>query len=180
MQAFSVDVDTTGNTATALGPQTACVTATAGTTVTVDITALGIPAYNDGGTLDPTDDVGGTISHSYTLLYDEANLTVQTQDINFLLSSNSGSGLFNASDPVPDIDGSNAFAGAVLDSGASLPESGSGVLERLMIAIEPAAAPGLYTLVIDPPTTVHLDASGTAYPPLTINDATIAVDVACP
>jgi hypothetical protein len=181
MEAMSVDADTSGNTATALGTQTACIAATAGTSVEIDITALNIPPYNNGGTPgDPTDDTGGIGSYSYVLQYDEVNLTVQAQNQGFLVASNAGSSLFNASDTVPDTDGSNAFAGAVLDTGTGVPEGGSGVLERITIAIEAAAPAGLYTLVLDPNNSAHLDASGAAYPPLAINDATIAVGVTCP
>jgi hypothetical protein len=181
MQAMSVDADTAGNAATVLGPHTPCIAATAGSSVNVDITATGVPPYSDNGTPgDFLDDTGGIISHSYTLLYDETQLTVEAQAINFLLASNTESSLFNAGDVVPDIDNTGTFNGAVLDSGASIPESGSGVLERLTIAVLPTTPSGLYTLVIDPGNSVHLDASGAAYPPLAINDATLAVGVACP
>ena len=178
---MSIDADTAGNAATVLGSQTPCISATAGSTVDVDVTALGVPPYSNAGTPgDPADDTGGIISYSYTLLYDEAQLTVQAQAVNFLLSSNTASSLFNASDPVPDTDGSGTFAGAVLDSGASVPESGSGVLDRLTIAIEQTAPAGLYTLVIDSTSAAHLDASGGAYAPGAFNNATLAVGMACP
>jgi len=76
MQSISVDADISGNTSTALGPHTPCIETTAGSTVAVDITALGIPPYNDAGTADPFDDTGGIIGYQYSIRYDEANLAV--------------------------------------------------------------------------------------------------------
>jgi hypothetical protein len=180
MQAMSIDADPTGNTATALDAHTPCIAAEPGTTVTVDVTSLNIPPYNDGGTPDPSDDFGGIIAFSYVLLYEEAALTVQAQNSAFLLSANPGSSLFNAGDPVPDADASNTFAASVLDTGAGLPEGGSGVLDHLTISIAPGAAPGLYTLQLQADNSVHLDVSGAAFLPLAFNNAALAVGLPCP
>ena len=180
MQAMSIDADPTGNTATALDAHTPCIAAEPGATVTVDVTALNIPPYNDGGTPDPSDDTGGIIAFAYLLLYDEAALTIETQTSLFLLASNPGSNLFNAGDPVPDTDGSDVFSASVLDTGTGPPEGGSGVLDRLTISIAPGATPGLYSLQIEPNNTAHLDASGAAFSPLAFNNADLAVGVPCP
>src|SRR5438105_3274474 len=110
MAAMSVDMDTTGNSATALGADDPCVQAAAGTDVILDITANSIPASNP------------MIGYTYTLHYDSTALSVTAQNPNFLLASTSGSNLLNASDSVPDSDGS--FVASVVDVSTSAPESG--------------------------------------------------------
>jgi hypothetical protein len=98
----------------------------------------------------------------------------------FLLAANPGSSLFDAGDTVPDTDGSDAFTGAVLDTGSGLPEGGTGLLDRLTISIAPNTGDGLYPLNLEPNSSVHLDTSGAAYVPLTVNNATRAVGTPCP
>src|SRR3990172_5035300 len=44
MGAMSIDLDVTGNTATSLGPREECIVVNPGDTVTLDVTAEGIPA----------------------------------------------------------------------------------------------------------------------------------------
>ena len=60
MTAMSVDTDTTGNTNAAVGAIDACVgNVTAGTSVTFDVTAQGVPPFSNGGDADPANDSGG-------------------------------------------------------------------------------------------------------------------------
>jgi hypothetical protein len=173
---MSIDADTTGNSATSLGARDDCVQIAPGTSASLDITALGIPPYNNAGTPATADDTGGVIGYSYVLEYDGTQLAVDAQDAAFLLSVNSGSSLFTGtSDGVPDNDGS--FTGAVLDTGTGIPESGSGVLDRLTISVG-AGASGLYPLTLT--NNEHVDASGTAFAPATTEGALIAVATACP
>src|SRR5438093_13671720 len=78
MQAMSVDTDVSGNDATTLGPNDQCVQTTAGSDVTVDITALGVPDSNP------------MIAYFYILQYDPSVLSVTAQDTNGLLSTAPG------------------------------------------------------------------------------------------
>ncbi len=156
---MSVDAETNGNNATALGAHDLCVPALPGGTVTIDVTALGIPPYDDGGTpSNSADDSGGIIGYTYDLLFDGANLAVAAQDPNFLLAVNTSSSLFTGgSDAVPDTDGS--FLVTVLDSGTAVPESGDGVLDRLSISVNSSAS-GIFMLTLTG--AGHVDAAGGA------------------
>jgi len=196
MDAMSVDMDITGNTATAIGAQTFCARIdengvqdadeTAVDTVTFDITALTIPVFNDQGDANPANNVGGIIAYSIVLQYDETLLTLETQDSNggssFLLGSNPGSSLFNAGQPLPDTDASNDWNGSALDTGMGVPEDGSGVLNRLTISSEDSIGsvnPFAAYLVLSPADSVHLDASGGGYSPDALNLGAIALNQPC-
>jgi DNA-binding CsgD family transcriptional regulator len=179
-EAISVDADPAHNTATSLGMQNDCIETTPSAIIEIDVTALNIPPYADYGRRPNRPDLkGGITAFAYTLLYDETNLSVQSQSSHFLLTASPSSSLFNASDGMPDSDGSNSFASAVLDMSGGAPESGSGVLDRLTISVDPAATLGLYDLTIVPDSAVHLDAKGEAYHPHAINNATLAVGMPC-
>ncbi len=93
MDAMSIDMDVTGNTATSLGPLDQCVVVSPGSSVTLDVTATNIPASNP------------MIAFAFTLNYPAGVLTVQSADPNFLIASSPGSNVLNASDPTPDSDG---------------------------------------------------------------------------
>ncbi len=196
MDAMSVDMDITGNSPTAIGTQTTCVrlnennvqdgAETGVDTITFDITALTIGAFNDGGDgVGGGNDSGGIIAYSLTLQYDESLLTLETQDAaggdSFLLSNNASSSLFGTGESLPDTNGSNDWDGGALDTGTGVPEAGSGVLNRLTVSSEDTAV-GATTanLILDPGSTVHLAASGTAYFPDALNRGTIALNQACP
>ena len=85
MQAMSIDMNeeaTPANTSSSLGSLESCARINENDIldadedvvdgVNIDVTALGIPPYNDGGTTDPTDDTGGILAYSYVFGYDEA------------------------------------------------------------------------------------------------------------
>ena len=192
MDAMSIDVDsvnTPANTATSIGTREACrrinennsldADETGVDALAIDVTAAGIPPYSNGGTPgDPGDDTGGIIAYGYKLNYPEASLTVEAQDSTFLLTANNGSSTFNGSDPVPDTNGDNAFNSAALDVGSSTPEQGSGVLDRLMIATDPAATTGTHFMTLTEP--LHIDGGEQVYLPDALNNGQIAVNTGCP
>ena len=154
MDAMSIDLDPTGNTATSLGPLDSCVEARQGDVVTVDVTALNVPAAT------------AMIGFSYRIEYDESRVWVETQDQQFFLASNPGSGLLNASQPTPDQDLNNewiASAADLSDWGIVSPEYGSGVLSRLTISISQRAPGGMYPLTLT--TAGHVDLMGEANMP---------------
>src|SRR5207244_4471115 len=74
---FAVDVDPTGNTSTSLGAQTDCFETTAGSDVTVDVTATNIPASNP------------MIAFTYQMQY-PTGFSVTAKDNTGLLSTASG------------------------------------------------------------------------------------------
>src|SRR6266571_4966879 len=103
MDAMSIDLDPSGNTATSLGPLDSCREVQPGDTLTFDVTATNIPASNP------------MIGFQYVVVYDDTNFTIQTQDHQFLLAATPGSAILNVSDLTPDIDGSGNWLGAALD-----------------------------------------------------------------
>jgi hypothetical protein len=169
MDAMSIDVDITGNTATSLGPLDSCVEARPGDTVTVDVSALNIPVTT------------AMIAFTYTIQYDESRVWVETKDHQFLLAANAGSGLFTFSDPTPDQNFDDRWDGAAIDVSDYSevpPEYGSGVLSRLSISISQSAPDGMYSLTLTE--AGHVDTMSEGYAPDVLNDAVIAVRAACP
>lgn len=169
MDAMSVDVDVTGNTATSLGPLDSCVEARPGDVVAVDVTALNIPAAT------------AMIAFSYRIQYDESRVWVETQDHQFLLAANPGSGVLNASEPTPDQNFDNEWAATAADlsnSGVVPSEYGSGVLSRLTISVSRSATEGMYGLTLT--AAGHVDSMNEAYVPDALNNAVIAIGMSCP
>jgi hypothetical protein len=121
------------------------------------------------------------IAFSYTILYDEARVWVETQSHEFLLAANAGSAVFNVSDITPDQGFNNRWTGAAVDiSDWAIvpPEYGSGVLSRLGISISETAPQAMYSLTLTE--AGHVDTLNDAYPPGVLNHAVIAVGMACP
>src|SRR5437870_1290137 len=169
MDAMSIDLDPSGNTATSLGPLDSCREVQPGDTVTLDVTATNIPASNP------------MVAFSYAIRYDDVNLPIQSQDHNFLLAAIPGSSVFNPSQPTPDTDGNGewiASADDLASPAASYAESGSGVLSRLSLAIGAGEPNGLYTLGLA--YAGHIDPYNEAFPPDVLNAGMVAVGVACP
>lgn len=173
MSAMLIDMDPFSppvNTSTSLGPNETCARINVNgaldadedveaDTLVIDVTAHDIPR------------AAAMIAYNYSLRYDEAALTVQSEvfddpAINILMS-NPGSNLFNPTDPVPDVDGTNAWNASMIDVGDVPGESGSGVLTRLAMSSDRAAATGTYMLSLA--FTVHLDLPGGAYFPGNVN-----------
>ena len=193
---MGIDMNTTGNTSSAIASIQQCAridengvqdgAETGVDTLTVDITAQGVPAHTDGGTpSDPADDTGGIIGYQFDISYPSATFTVQSSqassgpspDGTFLVNRNAGSGVSNFSDPVPDDNAGNTWSGSGLDIGSSAPESGDGVMHRVTISTEAGAAAGQYPITLVDNS--HLDAAGTPHPPTTTTIANIAVNQVC-
>jgi len=193
MQAMSIDMNEEAmpaNSATALGSREACARINENNTLDadedvsdgllIDITAAGIPPYDDRGNVDPADDLGGIIAYAYYFNYPSANLTVQAKladdpAINTLVTDPSS--LLAASEPLPDDNSDDSWASTALDHGSGTPESGDGVLDRLTLVSDTGAPTGAsYLSLIQ---AVHLDASGAAHLPLVTNNAVVAINEAC-
>jgi len=148
--------------------------------VRVDTTAQGIPAHNDAGTpSNPQDDSGGIIAYSFDLTY-PAGVTIASQTSMqvgvAVLARNAGSSIFDSSESPPESDG--LFRAGALDTGSGIPESGSGVLSRLVLQSSPSAATAVHPLGLSG--NVHVDASGAGYAPDATNDnAFMAINTAC-
>ncbi|HET9476275.1 MAG TPA: hypothetical protein VFP63_02175, partial [Dehalococcoidia bacterium] len=175
--AFSIDMDpgaTPANTATSLGSRQACaridenntldqdedVTAD---TLSIDVTATNIPAS------DPM------IAYGYTLNYNEAALTLQSADHNFLNFANGGT-LFNGSDGLPDANNNNQWVATVVDTDI-IADSGSGVLTRLTISSDAGVLTTEYPLTLT--FAAAIDPSQGEHPPDVINNAKVAINQAC-
>jgi len=180
---ISVDMVTTGNTSSALGPVESCIQISAGNSFTIDVTVQGVPPHNTNGTPTPADDTGGIIAHSYTLAYPSGVLTITSKTvadsgINILARNNvSPNELLDAGDSVPDSNGT--FQRAVLDTGNAVPESGAGVLERLTISSSDGAPSGVYSLQLTANSSGHVPASGGTYFPHSIRSGAIAIGQLC-
>ena len=149
--------------------------------IRMDATALGIPAHNNNGTpTNASDDTGGIIAYSFDLTY-PAGVSIASQTSALagvaVLTRNSGSSIFDSSESPPESDG--LFRAGALDTGSGIPESGSGVLSRLVVQSNPSAGTAVYPLALSE--NVHVDASGLGYAPDATNDnALIAINTACP
>ncbi len=176
-QAISIDMNTTGNSASALGALDQCARIDAGNSGSLDITVEGVPNYVDNNPMGVVDsnDTGGIISFAYNFVF-PAGVTVNaTPDQNFMLNVNANSSLFNADDPTPD--SNNPWSSTQLDLGSGIPEVGSGVLTRINIAVGAGMAAGQYPLQLES----HAlgDASGGFATPHTTNVGAVAVGQDC-
>jgi len=151
-----------------------------------DVTAQGIPAFNDGGTPGtPGDDSGGITGYQYDFNYPSAQLTVKartsTNSFTNKLASNSGSAVSTVgSEPLPDGGTDNLWNSVANDTastGVSTPESGDGVLDRLVIETEAGASTGQYAIWLG--NARHKDASGAVNAPDVTNIANIAINQPC-
>jgi hypothetical protein len=181
MDAMSIDLNTTGNSATALGARQSCqrinenntldADETSTDTLTFDVTATNIPVTNR------------MIGFSYQLSYEESALTIQSGDDGFLLEATPGSSLFGGNDLTPDTNNDDSFTGSALDTSdysSVLPEAGSGVLQRHTISSDSGAVAGQYPIALDPPSAaVHINSIPTAFAANSVNNGTIAIDQVC-
>jgi hypothetical protein len=162
--------------------------AAANDTLAVDVVIDGVPAYDDQGTGDPSDDTGGIIAFSYTLDYDnQLALTPINSSTGApnpytptttIIAVNAGSSVLDVSDPLPDDNSDNTWNGSALDTGAGIPESGDGILQRLGIQADDPSVPGIYDLTLL--NSAHLNATGAAFAPLQEIGGQVAVDTPCP
>ena len=176
MDAMSLDLDPSGNSATVLGTREDCAIITVNgvmdgdedsiDAVDVDVTATNIPTTHR------------MIAFGGTIGYSEANLTIEAVNINLLLAANSPSSTFNASEPLPDENGDNYWINSAADSSSGQGEAGSGVLSRFTVRADSGASPGAYSVALTD--ALHIATDGNGY----VADATvggyIAIDAACP
>ena len=178
MDTMSLDMDPTGNTATSLGTREVCARINENgiqdadedsvDTVTLDATATNIPA----GT--------AMIGFTHSISYNESELTIQSQNINFLLGVNAGSSVVDVGDLAPDVNNDNVFLTAAGDVGPipASAETGSGVLNRLTIETDPGASTGWHQLIMYG--AQHIETDSTPHAADAIHSGTIAVDLPCP
>ena len=180
MQRMSIDMNIASNTASSLGPLDTCAEAEPGDLLSFDVTARAIPPYNQNGTVEnTTDDFGGIIGFQVNLLYPEAYISVQSQDVDLILGVTPGSAPFDDSQAIPDTDGSWVSAAGDSTSPAfTAPESGNGVLTRISVLIGATTPLGEYTLSLGS-STGHINARNDQYGPDATDSAFIAVGVPC-
>jgi hypothetical protein len=134
--------------------------------VTLDVTATGLPASNP------------MIAFAFTLNYDAGSLTVESNDPGYMLASHPRSSLINVSDSTPDDNSDNRWNAAAADTNDPTGESGSGVLNRIIVSSEQMAMPGVRGISLSD--AAHIDPTNTSYAPDTLHNANVAVDQACP
>ena len=164
MAAMSIDTNISGNDADTLGPNNQCVSAGAGSSITLDVTALSIPQS------------ASMLSFGYGLTYDPAVFTVTAGDAHFLIGVAQGSSVLVGTEPPPDTDG--IWDAGVIDINADAREWGSGVLERLTLAIDPGTNAGIYPLTLSHG--AHFDINNHTYIPAAFRNAIVAIGQACP
>ncbi|HSP54113.1 MAG TPA: cohesin domain-containing protein [Dehalococcoidia bacterium] len=179
--AISIDMNpdsSPANTATSLGTRETCARISVNgvqdadedtvDSVNLDVTISQVPSSN------------GMIGYAFYVAYDEASLTVIGHQTGFLLGQNTGSSTLDASQGTPDATVDGFWSGAEIDTsvGASTPESGSGVLQRLTIGTEPTAATGVYDLTLLG--SAHIDEQNNDLVADSLESARLAVNIACP
>ncbi len=177
MDAVSIDMDPAAapaNTATSIGSREFCARVNendtldadedAVDTLEIDVTTgpVGVPAEH------PTN------GYQFSLLYPAGQFAVIGEDQGLLLTAHPGSELFSASEPFPDSDGE--FASAAIDVALS-PESGPGVLSRLLISLT-GTETGVHHLIVANAAAVSPDMI--VLLPDDTGDGVIAVGADCP
>jgi hypothetical protein len=177
MAAMSIDMDPSAspaNTATSLGTREFCARIDqngaldadedAVDAVQFDVTAEGIPPET------------AIFAFSYTLEYDAAALTVQSHDANFLLVSAPGSSPSDVSQSLPDTSG--MWIASVVDLMSAAVESGSGVLDRVVVGANAGATAGVYEIELH--SAAHGDRTNTYHSPEVTFPGFVAIDALCP
>lgn len=177
---LAVDVNTEGNTPTALGTRDLCAQVSAGDTFQIDITIENVTAL--------------TALEAF-ITYDESVVTVTDRKVkDQFLASAGESNVFDASESVPDEDGRYRVQAAIIPADEPIGADGSGILARLTLEAKGAGVTTLsltpsQTDIPDRPVAATLtnvnatqigDSDGDSYFDGPILDAQIAVDQACP
>jgi hypothetical protein len=149
----------------------------------VDVTIEDVQEYsNSDNPSTPVPDYGAMKAYEFRLGYDEAQLTLSAAGgpANGMLGANAGSMVTDQNSATPDTDGNNYWDAEAADGGPiSAHESGDGFLDRLTLVTDAGAATGTYTLTL---TNAFIDDTSNffTFPPQAINNATVAIDMACP
>jgi hypothetical protein len=168
---IGIDVDPTGNSPAVLGTRDDCISVSAGAQVPVDVTISQIA---------PADPMLGL---NFRMSYDLDNLSVIAADYDdaSLIGFNAGSTPFAAGgdeSALPDVDGD--YFASVADTALPVTahESGSGVLESLVVEVSSGAPDGVYQLWLFD--AVHVSRTdGLGKPAKDYLPAQIAVGMSC-
>ena len=169
MSAMSIDLNTSGNTASGLGvghvetlgALDSTLAVSPCDSVTLDVTGQGVPASNP------------LAGFGFTLNYNSAAIDVLTSDPGFLLEATAGSVIVDLGLTY----GTNKVTASAADFGDGTFETGSGVLTRVTAQVKPGAAPAVYNLALTQ--AAHLDPLNAPHEPDTINNATLTVAGSC-
>lgn len=184
MDAMSIDMDPSNspvNTATSVGTREFCARINendvldadedAADTLEFDVTtgANGIPEGNP------------MLAFTFDLRYNSYGVAVVGNDVEMLLKAKAGSAIFDLSQSLPDTDGEFTSTGADFGSGPLENvrfESGPGVLARMRIESRPDVISGIHHLILS--NAVHINTLNSAYAPLALNHAVVAIGTECP
>jgi len=163
---LGIDTDPAGNTATSLGPSEACTSISSGSSTTIDLFIT---------------NVSNLLGWNTHITYDPALIAITSINVRMFQTADGHSNVFNASDPIPDSDGS-FYASAVDLSAPPYQDSGSGVLARITVS---ALAPGISPLTVASPTLTDVngqpigDTDGNGIFEGSVFNAEIAIDRPC-
>lgn len=163
----AADMDIAGNTPNSIGTMETCGAVPVGGHLTIDVVVAGIPNEEAG--------TGGIAAFAFDLIYDSSHVRVISTDVQQLLGVMPGSLVFNASDTVPDGDGTFASAAVDLSLGTVPLEAGSGVLARITLEGLTAGTSELTLMNVG-----IMDAAGDLYEINGVQNAQFIVGGSCP
>jgi hypothetical protein len=155
------------NTATSLGSRHPCISLISGQQATIDLFIA---------------NVSDLVGWAANISYDPSLISIEAINVKMFQAADGHSNVFNASDPVPDADGS-FYASAIDLNAPPRQDSGSGVLARITIS---ALAPGTSSFAVSSVTLTDVngnyigDYTGDSTFDGPIYNAQIAVDELCP
>jgi len=163
---LGIDADPTGNSATSLGPTEACTSISSGSSTTIDLFIT---------------NVSNLLGWNSRIIYNPSLISITNINVRLFQTADGHSNVYNASDPIPDSDGS-FYASAVDLSAPPYQDSGSGVLARITVS---ALAPGISPLTVASPTLTDVngqpigDTDGNGIFEGSVFNAEIAIDRPC-
>ena len=160
----AIDMDTTGNTATALSTIQTCGSTTVGNTITVDVLVSAVPPFNGTN--------GDLAGFEFKLNYDSTKVTVTGANHAMLINAGGGTIPVPLGDSTPDSDG--VFLVAFADFGPNT-EAGEGVLSRITLT---GAGAGTSSLTLTD--LLINDRNNNTYTVQTLAAAQVIVDGSCP
>lgn len=174
-QKFSVDMDPAqnpGNTKNSLGSRQDCARINENNKldadedfvdgVEFDVTAVEIPQESK------------MIAFGFSLKYDPNNFEFTEKNINGLLSTAAGYSGFDASEPLPDSDGTTNFSVADINVAGAY---GSGFLVRVNMETKPGADSENYQILLSE--SGHVDTNGNSWAPNMLESGQVAINSDC-